>query len=71
MTTIAIDDRYTDEALKLLESLPKEAYKITQDPLREELQRRLYEIDNGEVELLPFDEEFWKEMDTVIDGAKS
>lgn len=71
MTTIDIDDRYTDEALKLLESLPKEAYKIHQDPLKIELQRRLDEIDSGEVELLPFDEEFWRDMETVIDEVKS
>lgn len=56
MTTIAIDDRYKDQVLKLLEPLPKEAYTIKPDPLREELARRIKEIDEGKAELTPFKE---------------
>ena len=65
--TVLIDDRYKDDALEALSTkLPKESYKIDPDPLREELQKRIDEIDRGEVEMIPSDE-FWDRLDDRIE----
>jgi len=67
--TVIIDDRYKSKALEALSAnIPKEAYKVKPDPLREELKRRIEEIDSGKVELMPFDRAYSEEMDRFIDS---
>jgi len=69
MTMVYIKDKYSKKALELLSQLPKEAYTVKDDPLRDELQNRLDNIDKGKMELLPIDDKFWDDMDRVIDEA--
>jgi len=69
--TVIIDDRYKNEALEALSTtIPKEAYTIKTDPLREELKRRIEEIDSGKVEMIPFDD-FWDRIEHRVEEFKN
>lgn len=63
-------DTYKKETLEFLSHIPKDAYDI-EDPLREELARRIKDIDEGREKLVSLDDDFWDEMDAVIESASA
>lgn len=66
--TIRINDRYAEEALKLLSNLPEEAISVEPKAwYADEVKRRADEYRAGEMETYPVDKAFWDEMDDYID----
>ena len=54
--TLKIKDDFLPKFMNVLEVMPKNKIKITQDPMELEIQKRIQEIEDGTLRAVPFEE---------------
>jgi hypothetical protein len=68
--TLQIEDDFLPKFMNVLEVMPKNKIKITQDPMELEIQKRIQEIEDGTLPAVPFDS-MWDNIEQKIQKYKN
>jgi hypothetical protein len=68
--TLKIKDDFLPKFMNVLEVMPKNKIKITQDPMELEIQKRIQEIEDGTLPAVPFDS-MWDNIEQKIQKYKN